>query len=448
MWWLWPYFKRIWAMAATVVAGLTINYLYGLWGRQSVPSLGDLSSILYRYWYFTGGLLAVFVVVSVFAERAHRRHEVRAPKTLRAWQSRRDRFKRQASPDASLNTSTSMMVGRTGELAKLNDWFALVKTGSRRLIFVSGEPGIGKTTLTRAFLESVASDSRVRVGRGQCVEQYGAGEPYMPILEALTRLCREPDGDKLVEILHRLAPAWLAQMPSLVSAEDRARLQGLVQGTTQQRMLREMAEALEVIAADAPLVLFIEDLHWSDPSTLDLIATVARRSEPARLMILGTYRPVEMLTGESPLRAIKGELELHQQAIELRLPLLSETDVASYLQQRFPVSGIPRATTSPVQSDRMIDTAEALARGNSKRGSAEPRLSFPRAEEDDLVRSASSSRPDKAARGIPDSISSRRPYTLAAKAIRSSWSTWSTTWSSTARFWARRRSRRRAISAR
>jgi predicted ATPase len=99
-------------------------------------------------------------------------------------------------------------------------------------------------------------------------------------------------------------------------------------------MLREMAEALEVIAAETPLVLYLEDLHWSDPSTLDLIATVARRSEPARLMILGTYRPVEMLAGKHPLRAMKEELELHQHAIEL-LPLLSEADVAAFLAERF-----------------------------------------------------------------------------------------------------------------
>jgi hypothetical protein len=203
------------------------------------------------------------------------------------------------------------------------------------VIFVSDEPRIGKTTLTRAFADSLASDRAIRIAQGQCVDQYGAGEPYLPILEALTRLCREPGGEKLIKILHRVAPAWLAQMPSLVSAEDRARLQGLAQETTQQRMLREMAEALEVIAARNALVLYLEDLHWSDPLTLDLIATVARRSEPARLMILGTYRPVEMLLGKHPLRPIKEELELHQQAIELRLPLLSEADVAAFLVERF-----------------------------------------------------------------------------------------------------------------
>jgi hypothetical protein len=83
---------------------------------------------------------------------------------------------------------------------------------------VSGESGIGKTTLTRAFADSLATHRAIRIGRGQCVDQYGAGEPYLPILKALTRLCREPGGEKLIEILHRIAPAWLTHMPSLVSA--------------------------------------------------------------------------------------------------------------------------------------------------------------------------------------------------------------------------------------
>ena len=130
------------------------------------------------------------------------------------------------------------MVGRTTELAKLNDYFAQVKAGTRRVVFVSGEPGIGKTTLVRAFLDSISADRTVRVGRGQCVEQYGAGEPYMLMPETLTRLCRSPT----VSSYWRFCIGWrqpeLAQMPSLVSAEDRFRLQTLAQGTTQQRIMR------------------------------------------------------------------------------------------------------------------------------------------------------------------------------------------------------------------
>ena len=341
MWWLWPHLRRLWAAAGTVSAGLAVNYLYGWLGNQPAPALSRLTDYLWRYRYWSLSALLAFAVASVFAERQFRRHEARAPRPLRTHggpiRALLSSFKPAAgvrAPDAQGQSAAPKMVGRATELAQLNHWFEETRRGARRVIFVSGEAGIGKTTLTRAFADSLAGDRAIRIGRGQCVDQYGAGEPYLPILEALTRLCREPGGKKLVEILHRIAPAWLAQMPSLVSAEDRARLQGLAQGTTQLRMLREMAEALEVIAAETPVVLYLEDLQWSDPSTLDLIATVARRSEPARLMILGTYRPVEMLAGKHPLRAMKEELELHRHAIELRLPLLAEADVAAFVAER------------------------------------------------------------------------------------------------------------------
>ena len=150
----------------------------------------------------------------------------------------------------------------------------------------------------------------------------------MPVLEALSRLGQEPGGERVVELLNRFAPMWLAQMPALLTADERARLQGLNQGVTQQRMLREMAQTLEALAAEAPLVLLLEDLQWSDFSTLELISAIARRSEAARLLILGTYRPVEMLAHDHPLRTMKQELELHRHCEELRLKLLSEQDVA------------------------------------------------------------------------------------------------------------------------
>ena len=227
-----------------------------------------------------------------------------------------------------------IVVGREAELARLQSWCAQVIEGRRRIVFIAGEAGIGKTTFVRAFLDSL-SGSAARIGRGQCVEQYGAGEPYMPVLEALTRLCQEAGGERVVELLRKFAPTWLAQMPALLSYADREQLQATAQGVTQRRMLREMAQALEALAAETPLVLALEDLHWSDFSTLELISAIARRTEPARLLILGTYRPTEMLASDHPLRAMKQELELHRNCEELRLKLLSEADVAAYLARRF-----------------------------------------------------------------------------------------------------------------
>jgi predicted ATPase len=103
------------------------------------------------------------------------------------------------------------------------------------------------------------------------------GEAYLPVLEALGRMYRGPDGQPLIHLLAKLAPTWLAQMPWLVSAEELEQLQQSAVATTRERMLREMVEAVEVLTTERPLVLVLEDLHWSDYSTLDLLSWLGRR---------------------------------------------------------------------------------------------------------------------------------------------------------------------------
>jgi DNA-binding winged helix-turn-helix (wHTH) protein/predicted ATPase len=257
----------------------------------------------------------------------------------------------EASAEDTPEARSPLMVGREKELAQLHAYFARATQGTRQMIFVTGEPGIGKTTLVQAFLSLVARGGGTRIGRGQCIEQYGSGEPYMPVLEALTRMCRNVGGERLIEILNEAAPSWLIQMPTLVSDSDRERLQGITQGVTHQRMLREIADALEAMTEEAPLVLAFEDLHWSDFSTLELIATVARRNEAARLFIIGVYRPVEILANGHPLRAVKEELQIHRQCDELKLGLLSERDVAAYLSKRFE-GNQPRVGIAPIIHER------------------------------------------------------------------------------------------------
>src|SRR5262249_9676772 len=157
------------------------------------------------------------------------------------------------------------------------------------------------------------------------------------ILEALGRLCREPGGRQVRAILAQYAPTWLIQLPALLTGNELEALQRKTAGATRERMLRELAEAIEVVTRERPLVLILEDLHWSDVSTLDWLAFLARRSERARLLVIGTYRPVEGLTREHPLKAVKQELHLHGQCQELALDFLSEAAVAEYLAVRFSV---------------------------------------------------------------------------------------------------------------
>ena len=134
---------------------------------------------------------------------------------------------------------------------------------------------------------------------------------------------------------------WLLQMPSLVSASDRELLSREVFGATRERMLREMGEAFDALTSDQPLVLILEDLHWSDYSTLDLISYLANQRQPARLMLIGTYRTVELIVSGHPLKAVKQELLAKQQCEELPLEYLSEDAVAEYLSFRFPTNRFP-----------------------------------------------------------------------------------------------------------
>ncbi|HXG68307.1 MAG TPA: winged helix-turn-helix domain-containing protein, partial [Blastocatellia bacterium] len=126
------------------------------------------------------------------------------------------------------------LIGRGDELARLHGWLERALAGERQVIFVTGEPGIGKTTLVEAFLERISTDADVRVARGQCLEQYGASEAYMPVLEAFSRLCQQPGNAHLIALLARYAPMWLAQMAALINATEREALQREILGATRE----------------------------------------------------------------------------------------------------------------------------------------------------------------------------------------------------------------------
>jgi predicted ATPase len=220
----------------------------------------------------------------------------------------------------------------------MRSWFEKMLGGERQIVFVTGEAGIGKTALVDAFARSVASH-RIRIRRGQCLEQYGTSEAYLPVLEAIGRLCREER--HLIDMLRAHAPMWLLQMPSLMTVSDRESLTREVFGATRERMLREMGDALEALTLDLPLVLILEDLHWSDRSTLDLISYLARQRQAAQLMLIGTYRTAELIVSGHPLNAVKQELLAKQQCEELPLEYLSEEAIAMYLSVRFPANRFP-----------------------------------------------------------------------------------------------------------
>ena len=140
-----------------------------------------------------------------------------------------------------------LAIGRGAEVAQLQDWLGQARRGARQVAFVTGEAGIGKTTVVDAFAAQVVREPDLWLARGQCIEAYGAGEPYLPVLEALGQLCRGPDGVRLVALLAQHAPTWLVQMPALLAADALEAVQRRVLGATRERMLRELTEALDTL---------------------------------------------------------------------------------------------------------------------------------------------------------------------------------------------------------
>jgi DNA-binding winged helix-turn-helix (wHTH) protein len=237
------------------------------------------------------------------------------------------------TPTLSPAADSAKLVGRISEMEELHRRFGLMLSGQRQLVFVTGEPGIGKSTLIATFTDGLARQ-QVRVAQGQCLDHHGMGEPYLPLIEALTRLAAAPDGAAVKNALATHAPSWLAQMPSLWTRSERSAMETRARAT-RERMLRELTQAIEAVAVDSPLVLKLEDIQWSDASTLDWLVHFARRPEPARLMVLATFRPADAAALAAGLPGITSELALHGRCHEIALNPLTLEAIEIYVTTRF-----------------------------------------------------------------------------------------------------------------
>jgi DNA-binding winged helix-turn-helix (wHTH) protein/predicted ATPase len=245
-------------------------------------------------------------------------------------------------------------LGREAQQEVLARCMADVATGQgRRVVVVSGEPGVGKTLLVDAMAAHWRS-SGLRLLTGQCVEYRGAGEPYLPLLEALAEAAMQPYGPALVELLSDRAPTWLVQMPWLVADDEFDGLRRRVVGSTRDRMLREIVEALEALAAVEPVVLILEDLQWSDPSTVDVLAALGRRRTAARLLVVLTCRNEELAGTTSGLLDVLHDLRLHGALTEVQMPPLGEGAAAELVGRR----------CGAKPSDELMGVANRRAAGN------------------------------------------------------------------------------------
>jgi DNA-binding winged helix-turn-helix (wHTH) protein/tetratricopeptide (TPR) repeat protein len=238
-------------------------------------------------------------------------------------------------------TASADIVGRDGELGTLRRHFERAAAGQPEVVFVEGEAGLGKTTLIHSFLDALHAGPNAAIAIGQCYERGTTGEAFMPLLDALGGLATGAERDSVVAALSETAPSWLMQMPWLVSASGHESLQRRVIGITRERMLREFAAAASALSAQRPLVIVLEDVHWSDASTLGLVNWLARRRERIRLLILATYRPGDAPGYSAELGETVYNLRLRGLATNLALSGLDASAIAAFLERQFPGCEFP-----------------------------------------------------------------------------------------------------------
>ena len=240
-------------------------------------------------------------------------------------------------------------VARDAELDRLVDLLGDVESGQGRAVLVAGEAGVGKTRLALEVCRR-AWDRRDQVGFGRCYDAQG-GVPFTPFVEALSGLYAVSPPDQQAAIAGRW-PHLLRLLPDELGGPDD--LQRASDGPTEAfRLFRAVTGFLRSAAADRPVVLVVDDLHWADRASLDLVLHLVRTTRADPILIIATYRDVEV-GRRHPLRAVLRELDREETTARLRLGNLSENETAA-LVRRYWRSDTPSSSELAAQVYRRTD---------------------------------------------------------------------------------------------
>ncbi|MEU8244734.1 AAA family ATPase [Nonomuraea sp. NPDC048916] len=218
-----------------------------------------------------------------------------------------------------------VFVGREEQLASLSEVFDEARKGAATAVLLGGEAGVGKTRLVQRFVEQAARDG-ARVLYGGCVELSTEGLAYAPFTAALRQLVREQGPGQVAALLPEGAERDLARLlpefgePSGDGETDAGRA----------RLFEQFLTLLERLADNRPTILLIEDIHWADRSSRDLIAFLSRNLRTPQVLIVMTYRSDD-LHRQHPLRPVLAELGRVDGVYRLDLPRLTRDEVAQQM---------------------------------------------------------------------------------------------------------------------
>jgi predicted ATPase len=236
--------------------------------------------------------------------------------------------------------STRTTVGRQAERARLEETYARVAAGTGAFVAVTGEPGIGKTSLIEDFLDDLSRNGTPpAIMRGRCSESLAGSEAYLPLLDAIAGMLHSASGARFERVVQAAAPTWHAQIAALP-----------IEAASQERMKRELAALLVEISRERPAVIVVDDLHWADVSTVDALSYLAGRFADVPVLVLTGYRPTDMTLVRHPFVAIRHDMQARGRFEEIPLTFLEPADVERYLAVAFPGRTFPRGFAAAIHA--------------------------------------------------------------------------------------------------
>jgi class 3 adenylate cyclase len=233
-----------------------------------------------------------------------------------------------ALPPALSALRSGSFVGRTAERALLADALKHVRAGERRGVLISGEPGLGKSTLAAMFAGDAAADGATVV-YGRCDEDLRI--PYQPWIEALSELVGHASPEVVAAHVQARGHVLGRLVPGLAVADRDAAPSTTDDENERHAMFAAVVDLLHRAGADAPVVVVLDDLHWADPGTVQLLRWVLNATADSRLMVTGTFRDSD-IDADHPLSSLLAEL--HRRPGVDRLPLsgLGDVEVLALLE--------------------------------------------------------------------------------------------------------------------
>lgn len=238
-------------------------------------------------------------------------------------------------------------VGREEQLSRLRAAFQSVSAGTGAMLTVSGDAGMGKTTVVEDFLAEIETpDAAACVGRGRCSERLAETDAFVPIFESLDMLLRRgKHAGEAAQAMKTMAPTWYRQVAPTTGESAKVPAK---ETASHERMRREFVSFFETLSRTRPVVLFLDDLHWADASTCDLLAYLGSHIRDIRLLIITTYRPAAVQVPRHPFLPLKLDLERRGVCQDVSLSYLGSADIAGYITAQFPANLFPQEFTRAV----------------------------------------------------------------------------------------------------